>query len=120
MNIQALSKYLKKIPNNIIYIILNYYGTNRNEYYIEKIDINKCIHMTSIPKIKKYSEDSYFVDLKKYRLSISIYDRRYDDYICYHLSAKEFNNNIKDNTTSLKFWDIYSDYYNGWIYEIED
>ena len=120
MDIQTLSKYLKKIPDNIIYIILSYYGTNRNGYYIGKIDINRCIHASSIPKIKKYSRVCYFVDLKKYRLSISIYNRRCDNYICYHLSDKEFNDSIKDYTTPLKFWDIYSDHNSGWIDEIED
>ena len=69
----------KRIPIDIINIILLYFGKKGvGGNYIEKIDL---------PKICSYSKASLYVNLKNYRLSISIYER--DDYLCYALSKKD-------------------------------
>ena len=120
MNIKFLSTSLPKIPDSIIYIILSYYGSNRNGEYIEKINSNKYIPILNTPKkIQKYSNFSYFIDLQKYILSVSIYDRRCEDYLCYCLCTKDTINNINFGMPK-KSWMIYSDYNDGWVKQIED
>jgi len=95
----------KQIPIDIIDFILAYFGKKGvGGNYIEKINL---------PKIYQSSKVSSYVDLKNYRLSVSIYKR--DDYLCYFLINKNNDSNYwimyvtDDGWYNLKHWDDWED-----------
>lgn len=121
MNVSSLSTILLKVSEDVIRIILQYYGKEHQGKYVEQLDLSKYHIVSTIPRMqscfcqtriyrdaKEYRNYIYKVQLGEYRFTIDYYKL----YECYHFCKQPIGDICAvANTTRIIFYHEH----HGWV-----